>query len=210
MKKLLLGISSVVFALIVIAIAGQFGRDLAKRSIVSKENIEIKNIADQYADASRKMTVALSKFAKADQKIKSSVEQLKSLRVLLIESKSEFEHHEGIRVKGIHYLINNKNSFEKEFYDDILFPFGLESIRECNQAFIEFSSKYMEVIDFAILNFDKIVTSTKPETTYYNNNLNNCEKLRQRYNEAYLKKINDLKGKYGEAEVNRLTKQLKE
>jgi len=167
MKKILIGFSSVGLVIIVMAIAGQFGRDLTKKTISSKEDIEIKSIADQYANASRKMTAALSEFAKVDQKIKSSVEQLKSLKEILIESKSAFERHEEIRVKGLNYLMNNKNAFGKKLYDDMLFSFGLESIRECNQTFVDFSSKYMEVIDYSILNFDKIVSSTEPEITYY-------------------------------------------
>ena len=76
LKKILIGISSVVIILIVSAIAGQFGRDLAKKTIINKEEIEIKHIADQYSDASKKMTSALTEFAEADQKIKRSVEQL--------------------------------------------------------------------------------------------------------------------------------------
>ena len=210
MKKYLIGFFSVVLAIIVMAIAGQFGRDLAKRTIASKEDIEIKNIADQYADASKKMTSALSEFVKADQEIKRSVEQLRSLKELLLKSKNASEHHEEIREKGYSYLINNKNAFRKEFYDDSLFNFGLEYISIYNQAFIEFSSKYMELIDYLILNFDKIASSTETEITYYNNGLKNCEILRQKCNEAYTKKMDAVRQKYGDAEVNRLTKKLKE
>jgi hypothetical protein len=115
MTKYLFGILSVVLAIIVMAIAGQFGRDLAKRTIASKEDIEIKDIADQYADASKKMTSALSEFGKADQEIKRSVEQLRSLKELLLKSENAFEHHEEIRAKGYIYLINNKNAFKKNF-----------------------------------------------------------------------------------------------
>jgi hypothetical protein len=202
LKKILIGISSVVVVLIVAAIAGQFGRDLAQKTIASKEEIQIKRIADQYADASKKMTSSLTEFAEADQKIKSSVDQLKSLKELLLESKNAFELHEEIREKGLNYLLNSRNAFEKEFYDDMLFSFGLEAISECNQAFAEFSSKYVEFINYSIVNFDKIISSVDPEITYYNKKLKNCEILRQKYNEAYLKKMNAIKRKYGDAEVN--------
>jgi hypothetical protein len=43
-KKLLFGISSVVVILIVAAIAGHFGRNLAQKTVASKEEIEIKHI----------------------------------------------------------------------------------------------------------------------------------------------------------------------
>ena len=90
----------------------------------------------------------------------------------------------------------------------MLFFFGLKSISECNQAFAEFSSKYIEFIDYSILNFDKIVSSIEPEVTEYNTKLKICESLRQKYNKSYLKNMNAIKRKYGDAEVNRLRKKL--
>jgi len=210
MKKYLIGFSSVVLVIIVLAIAGQFGRDLSKRAIPSKEVIEIKNIADQYAVASKKVTSALSKFNKDDQEIKRSVEQLRSLKELLLKSKNAFEHHEKIRARGYSYLINNKNAFSKDFYDDMLFSVGHEYISIYNQAFNEFSSEYMELIDYMIANFDKIASSTFPEITYYNKGWKKCEILRQKCNEAYLNKMDILRQRYGDAEVNQITKELKE
>ncbi len=68
----------------------------------------------------------------------------------------------------------------------------------------------MENIDYLILNFNKIVSSKQPEVTIYNNKFNNCENLRQKYNEAYLRKMREFKNKYGEKELNRIKEQLQE
>ena len=210
MKKAFIGIFLAIIFLIVMALAGQFGREFAKKIIASEEEIAINKIANQYADASKKMNASQTEFAKADQKIKSSAEQLKHLKNLLIDCKSAFEHHEEIRQKGYDYLMLNKNVFEKEFYEDMLFSFGEEAIKQCNQAFIEFSLNYMETIDYSILNFDKIVSSKEPELTIYNNKLQSSEKLRQKYNDAYIKKMNVAKNKYGEEEIIRLKEKLNE
>ena len=210
MKKFLIGFALAILTLIVMALAGQFGRDLAKKTMASKEDIEINSISDQYADASKKMTVALTEFLQAEQEIKGSVEELKSLKELLTESKTAFELHEEIREKGYNYLMENKNAFEKELYDDMLFSFGEESIRLCNQAFIEFSLKYIEAIDYSILNFDKIVSSKEPEITFYNEKLNSSANLKQKYNEAYLKKMHDFKNRFGETALIRAKEKLRE
>ena len=92
----------------------------------------------------------------------------------------------------------------------MLFNCSFEYIGEYNQAIIEFSSKYTELIDYSIANFDKIVSSTEPEVTHYNNGFKNCEILRQKCNEAYIKKMDAFKQRYGEAELNRVRKQLME
>ena len=208
MMKIIIRFISVILIIFALAIAGQIGRDLAKKRTPSKEDIKIKSIADQYANASKKMTAALTEFSKADQEIKSSVEQLKNLKELLIVSKKAFEHYEDIRLKGIDYLSKHSDAFEREFYDNMYFFFGSEPISEYNKTFIKFSSKYLEFIDYLILNFDKILSATKPEINHYNDKLGNCEILRQKYNEAYLKKLEEIKKKYGEETVNTITKKL--
>ena len=208
MKKLLIGFSSVVFALIVIAIAGQFGRELVKLHLGSKEDIEIKNIADQYADAGTKVTSKLLQFTTADQEIISSIDQLERLKSLLVEAEDAFIYYELVRKKGAGYLISNKDSFKKEFYDHMFFCLCSESIRKLYQSFIAYSAQKMEHIEYTLLNFIKIMASAEPQITDYINGYNSCEKLRLIYNDAYVKKTNDMKERLGEAEVNRVTKQL--
>ena len=210
MKNFILSIFVVVILLFFMAIAGQFGRDIAKKTIASKEVVEINSITDQYANASRKMTTAITEFAKADQAIINSIEQLERLKDLLEVSKRAFENHEEIRIKGLDYLLSHKNAFKKDFYSDMHFSFGLESIMECNEAYIEFSSNYLKTIDYLISNFDKVLASAEPETTTYNGKLNNCSNLRQKYNEAYLEKLGAMKKRFGAKYINSITKQLHE
>ena len=208
MKKYILGFFTVAIALILMEVPGQIVRDLAKKSIASKEDIEIKNIADQYAEASKRFTSSITKFAKADQEIKSSVEQVKRLKMLLLDSQDAVEHHEQIRAKGFNYLVSNKNVFQNEFYEDMIFAFGLEHVTASNQAFLEFSTKYSQLIDYLINNFDKIVASSEPETSHYNRQENQCEIMRKKYNESYIAKMDALKGKYGDSDFNSMVKKL--
>ena len=114
MKNFIISIFAVVIVLFIMAIAGQFGRDVAKRTITNKEVVKINSITDQYANASKKMTTAVAEFAKADQKIINSIEQLESLKELLEISKRAFENHEEIRIKGLDYVLNHKNEFKKD------------------------------------------------------------------------------------------------
>nr|BDD45672.1 hypothetical protein 20 [Desulfobacterales bacterium] len=163
--------------------------------------IAFQEIADRYARASKEMTAAAAEFIKEDQKSDSSVRHLERVKSTLIRCEAAFRNHEEIRQEGHDYLLLNEGSFDRGFLEDSLFGFGDESVVQYNRAFFRFSSEYRETIDYLILNYERIMSSSEPEASVYYAKWRNSSALRQEHDEAYLRKIAALKSRHGEEEL---------